>query len=721
LFGRLQRLEKSWRGVTITILLSCLLVILLRLSGVLQLLEWKALDFFFLHRLPESSDGRIVLVNISESDINSLKEYPLSDEVFTNLLEKIKQQKPRVIGLDIFRDFPVPSINKKPEENQQAYSNLLKFFRSTPNLIGIAKITDSEAYPSVNPPSVLKELGQVSAADLVVDDDSVVRRGNLFPIADGSPKSSIPSLGLAVALNYLSTEGIQPLPTESGWLKLKNTVFLPFQANDGGYVGTDDNGYQILLNWRSCQSSFPQISVSEVLSDRIPKNLFQGRIVLVGNQATSVKDYFTTPCSQGKGSTPVTMAGVEIQANLASQIISAVLEGRPLLQVWSKPKEYFWIIFWIGTVSIWGWKKQKLNRPFNIVTVIISFVIAEAIILIGSSYLLFLKGWWIPIIPTLFGIFIAAVMIIGCIYIFQLQEAKSNLEAKVAERTEELEQTLEKLKQFQQQLIIKEKQASLGTLSARIAHQIKNPLNLINLSLYHSLNSVRQLEQIIEENSLFFEDVIQAIFQDNDQILSNLTENLTDSQEQVIRVNQIIQDVLSYFRQEKLKSNLTDINALISKVILIFERQHQLSNQENQLKIETNLDNSIGQIEIVSSELEKALINLLENAYYTVQNKQRKTNADYLPTIAIKTQNLGDRIEIRICDNGEGIASEAIAKIFEPFWTTKPPLEGTGLGLFFVHQIIVDLHKGEIKVESIVGEKSQFIVSLPKSKHIPRN
>jgi CHASE2 domain-containing sensor protein/nitrogen-specific signal transduction histidine kinase len=719
LFGRLQKREKSWRGVTITILLTCLLVIFLRLSGVLQLLEWKALDFLFFHRLPESDDSRIVLVNISESDINALKEYPLSDEVFTNLLEKIEQQKPNVIGLDIFRDFPVPSINNKPEENQQAYSNLLKFFRSTPNLIGIAKITDSEAYPSVNPPSVLKKLGQVSAADLVIDDDGVVRRGNLFPIANGSPKSSIPSLGLAVALNYLATEGIKPLPTEAGWLRLRNTVFLPFQANNGGYVDTDDNGYQILLNWRSCKSNFPQVSVNEVLQERIPKNLFQGRIVLVGNQATSVKDHFTTPCSQGNGATPVTIAGVEIQANLASQIISAVLEGRPLLKVWSKPKEYLWFIFWIGTVAIWGWKKRKIERPFKIVKIILSFVIVEVIILIGSSYLLFLKGWWIPIMPTLFGIVIAAMMIIGCIYIFQLQEAKSNLESKVADRTEELELTLEKLKQFQQQLIIKEKQASLGTLSARIAHQIKNPLNLINLSLSSSLSSVQKLEQTIEENSLFFEDVIQAIFQDNEQIFSNLTEHLTDSQEQVIRVNQIIQDILSYFRQEKLESNLTDVNSLLTKIIKLFERQYQLSNREITLKIETDYDNSISQIEIISSELEKALINLLENAYYTVQNKQRKTNADYLPTIAIKTQNLVDRVEISICDNGEGISSEAIDQIFDPFWTNKPPLEGTGLGLFFVHQIIVELHKGEIKVESVVGEKSQFIVSLPQGKRIP--
>jgi adenylate cyclase len=713
MFTKLKRINKKWLGAIITILLTSLLVIILRLSGVLQLLEWKALDFFFLHRLPESSDARIVLVNIAESDINSLKEYPLSDEIFTNLLEKIKQQKPRVIGLDIFRDFPVPSIDKKPAENQQAYSNLLKFFRSTPNLIGIAKITDSEAYPSVNPPSVLKELGQVSAADLVVDDDGVVRRGNLFPIADGSPKSSIPSLGLAVALNYLSTEGIQPVPTESGWLKLKNTVFLPFQSNDGGYVNTDDNGYQILLNWRSCKSSFPQISVSEVLRDRIPQNLFQGRIVLVGNQAISVKDNFTTPCSQALGTTPITMAGVEIQANLASQIISAVLEERPLLQVWSKPKEYSWLVFWIVTVAIWGYQQHKRNNPLKIIIPILSLLLIEAVILIIISYSLFLKGYWIPIVPTLFGIGVAAVMIIGSIYIIQLLEAKKNLEFKVAERTEKLEDSLEKLHQFQQQLIIKEKQASLGTLSGRIAHQIKNPLSLIDINISSSLVFLRQLEQIIEENKLIFEDIIEEIFQNNEEVIFNLEEKLTDSQNQVIRINQIIEDVLSYFRQEQLAPSLTDLNSLIDKVLQSVARQYQGAEQESPVKLVTDLDSSIERIEIVEREIEKALINLIENAYYTVLRKQKKGNDSYIPTITVQTRNLFDRIEIKIRDNGEGIAENIITKIFEPFWTTKPALEGTGLGLFFAHQIIVGIHNGEILVDSTEGKYTEFTVSLP--------
>lgn len=681
--------------------------------GIFELFESKALNFFFVHRLPENSDNRIILVTITEKDINDLEEYPLSDEVLTTLLKKIAKQKPNVIGLDIFRSFPVASSDNTRLQNQQANSDLQELFRSTPNLIGIAKITDSEENPSINAHPAFKKSGQISAADLIIDKDGIVRRGNLFPIADGSAKSSIPSLGLAVAFNYLATEGIKPSKDEEDWLKLKNTVFLPFKPNDGGYIRADDSGYQILLNWRSCGASFRQVSVSEVLQDRIPKDLFQGRIVLVGNQAISVKDNFLTPCSQGTGATPIARSGVEIQAHLASQIISAVLEGRPLLRVWSESKEYLWLVFWIVTVAVWGCQQQKRHNPFKIIVPILGLSAIEAVILIIISYSLFLKGYWIPIVPTLFSIVVAAVMIIGSIYIIQLLEAKKSLEFKVAERTKNLKDTLEKLHQFQQQLIIKEKQASLGTLSGRIAHQIKNPLSLIDINISSSLIFLRQLEQIIEENRLIFEDIIEEIFQNNEEIIFNLEEKLTDSQNQVIRINQIIQDVLSYFRQEQLATSLTDLNNLIDKVLQSVARQYQGTERESPMKLVTNFDTSVERIEIVPQEIEKALINLLENAYYTVLSKQNQTKDNYIPTITIQTRNLFNRIEIRIRDNGEGIAENTISKIFEPFWTTKPALEGTGLGLFFVHQIIIGMHKGEILVDSAKGEYTEFTVSLP--------
>ena len=708
MFAGLKRLNKKWYGAIITTLLTSLLVIILRLSGIFELFELKVLDFFFTHRLPKNSDNRIVLVNFTENDINYLQEYSLSDEVLTTLLKKIKKQKPNIIGLDIFRNFPVPSIANNPSQNQQAYSDLQEFFRSTTNLIGIAKITDSKAYPSVNPPSTLKQLGQVSAADIVVDDDGIVRRGNLFPIADGSAKSSIPSLGLAVAFNYLATEGIKPSEDEA-WLKLKNTVFLPFKANDGGYIGADDSGYQIILNWRSCGASFRQVSVSEVLQDRIPQKLFQGRIVLVGNKNISVQDTFFTSCSQGTGSTPDSISGVEIQAHLASQIISTVLEGRPLLHVCSESKEYSWLIFWIVTVAVRGSQEQERRNPFKIIVRILRLLAIEAVILIVISYLLFLEGWWIPIVPTLFGIVVAAVMIIGSVYIIRLLDAKNNLELEVKKASDEL-------LQLQEQLIIKGKQAALGTLSGRIAHQIKNPLSLIDSNIYSSLIFLRQLEKTIEENKILFEDVIQDIFQNNEQIIPNIEEHLTDCREQVNRINQIIKDVLSYFRQKELASSSTNLNSLVDSTLQSVARQYQGTERESLVKLVTNFDSSVGQIEISPQEIEKALINLLENAYYTVLSKLEKSGNNYIPTITIQTRNLFERIEIRIRDNGEGIAKNTISQIFDPFWTNKPAIEGTGLGLFCVHQIIVEMHEGKILVDSIEGEYTEFIVSLPTKR-----
>ncbi len=713
MFQLLSRLEKRWRGAIITTTLASLLIIFLRLSGLFQLWEWKALDFFFVHRLRESPDERIVLVTLLEEDIQSLQEYPLSDRLLASLLEKINNQNPDVIGLDLVRDFPVPSIRNNRAANQQAYSNLLAIFRSTPNLIGRAKITSSPSRPDANQPQVLKEWGQLSAAELVVDADSVVRRGNLFPLAEGSAQSSLPSWGLSVALNYLATKEIKPHSTEQGWLQLENTIFLPFRANSGGYIQTDESGYQILLNWRSCQAPFPQVSVTEVLENRIAKDLFQNRIVLVGNKAMSVKDIFFTPCSQGTGSTPATMAGVEVQAHLASQIISAVLDGRPLLQVFSEAQEYFWLGSWIATTAIWGWRQRRIENYGYLSLKIIAFTEVEVIVLISSSYLLFLQGWWIPLVPALLGLGVTALLIIGCIYFTQLQEARENLEAKVGYRTEELEQTLEQLFLSQQQLTTQEKQASLGILTASIAHQIKNPLSVINVNLSSSLHTLQQLEKSLEENSLLFDDLLADILPEQEQIFATFQENLLNSQEQVFGVNQIIHDILGYFRQEQLTPSLTNLNHLISKVVQGFERQNQLLPPEVSIKIETDYSDSLPPITIIAPEIEKALVNLMENAYYTVQSKQQKIGLDYLPTITVKTSNLKGRVEIRIKDNGEGISPDLREQIFAPFWTDKPPLAGTGLGLFFVYQIIVELHQGTIKVNSVVGEYSEFIVTLP--------
>ena len=710
MFTRLQKLERRWRGAVFITLLASLLVIALRLLSFFEFIEWKALDFFFVNRLSTDRNAEIVLVTVTEDDIQYLQEYPLSDKVLTELLKKIKQQEPSVIGLDIFRDFAVASKANNPEQNRLAYTNLQELFKSTPNLIGIAKITNSEAYPSVSSSSILKQQGQLAAADQIVDDDGVVRRGNLFPVTDGSAISSIPSLGLAAALNYLKTKDIKPLATKDGWLKLENSVFLPFEANDGGYIRADDKGYQILLNWQSCNSEFFQkVTIKSILQQQIPEDLFQERIVLVGNKSASVKDNFVTPCSWGTGSTPNTMAGVEIQAHIASQIIANVLYGQPILKIWSEPIEYLWFVLWIATVSIFGWKQRIYDNPWRIFLSLLVLTAIEIAILIIVSYLLFANSWWIPIIPTLFGIGLTAVIVLGSVYIVQLLKVNKNLENRVAVRTKKLEQTLQKLKQFQEQLIVKEKQIALGTLTTRIAHQIRNPLSLIDINITSCHRLVEKLQQIIEENEPIFGDIIHEMFQTNEYVLPSLEENIKDSKKQVVRINRIIESILSYSRQEQIDFSFTPFNNLIAKTLSLVAEQHK----DSSVKLITNYDHLIETIEIVPLEIEKALINLLENAYFAVQSKRKKSE-HYIPTITVKTTDLGDRVEVVILDNGEGIADELISYIFEPFWTTKSAFKGTGLGLFFVYQIIVKMHKGKIAVKSIVGEYSEFKIELLK-------
>lgn len=216
-FQFLKKLAGNRCGV-ITVPIVSSLVIGIRLAGWLQPLEWAALDAFFQMRPLETPDEKIIIVGIQESDIQKLKQWPISDQVLASLLNKIKQQKPRAISLDIYRDLPVNPGHKE----------LLKVFRSTPNLIGVQKVIGYEfnvkgeiLSSKIAPPLELERLGQISASDTPIDVDGVVRRGMLFPMPEGN--EAIPSLGLAVAGVYLQKQGITPTTANNGLMKLGET------------------------------------------------------------------------------------------------------------------------------------------------------------------------------------------------------------------------------------------------------------------------------------------------------------------------------------------------------------------------------------------------------------------------------------------------------------------------------------------------------------------
>jgi adenylate cyclase len=395
MWEKLRQRLWQWRGVLVVVPSMTAAIVGVRFLGLLQPLEFPVLDQFFLLRSREPVDDRIVIVEANEVDVQRLKRWPLNDETLTRLLRNIQQQQPLAIGLDLYRDLPV----------EPGHTELVNLFQKTPNLIGVEKVADSQDSSAVAPPPVLKQKDQVGANDLILDADGKIRRGLIY--LEDKKGGNIFSFGFTLAALYLQKQGIQPELTADGQVKLGRAVFPSIKANDGGYVRTQANGYQVMLNYRGELQNFAHINLMDVLENRIPPNLMRDRIVLIGSTAESLKDLFYVPYSSNL-TAPTRMAGVTIHANLISQIISAAMNGRsPSLMTWNKPLECLWILVWatVGAVLTWAqrYSNRAISRPLSISIAASGLVVA--------SYLAFLQGWWIPLVPPLMALVGSAVAI----------------------------------------------------------------------------------------------------------------------------------------------------------------------------------------------------------------------------------------------------------------------------------------------------------------------
>ncbi|UBF30379.1 CHASE2 domain-containing protein (plasmid) [Kovacikia minuta CCNUW1] len=416
-----------WRGVLITVPTVAGGLLLLRLTGALQLMELVALDQMFRLRPAEPVDARIVLVTIDESDVKQLAQWPMSDAVLAQLITSIKQQQPSVIGLDIFRDLPV-------EPGQQALANV---FTTTPNLIGIENVIKAGNGEIIPAPPLLKQRDQVSASDLLLDKDGRVRRSLLYLRTQDD--RSIFTLGARLAFFYLDKQGIyrQSLNPEQTNFRLGRAVFTPLQPDEGGYVGMDAGGYQILANFPKFPPGFHTVSLTDVLQGRLPHDLLRDRIVLIGVTAESLKDKFFTSYTTDSTAVP---AGVEVHALLTSQLLSAALNGRSLLHTWSEPMECLWIVVWSTVGAIIGWTASSPRQT-------VLKVVLLGITLGGGAYILFLMGWWIITVPPLLALAGSAIMSNSYLLWENLKEYARTLEQKVEERTLNLEQEIVERKQ----------------------------------------------------------------------------------------------------------------------------------------------------------------------------------------------------------------------------------------------------------------------------------
>jgi adenylate cyclase len=396
---KLKQLLWQWRGVWITTPLMAVLVILVRSWGWLQLMELFMFDQYLGWRTPEKPDSRVVIVGIEEADINKIGTPIFPDRVYADLITKIKKTQPRAIGFDIFRDLAV----------EPSHQQLVEVFKSTNNLVGIEKLIGDRRLGKVPPPPELKQIG---ANDLIYDRDNKVRRA-LLNVKAQNGERELPSFAMYLAALYLERENITlQSGGEHNWWQLGKTVFVPLEKNDGSYVNADAGGYQIILNYRGAPGHFETVSVTDVLEDKLPPDWGRDRLILIGAVAESLQDLHLTPYTKTPSQR---MPGIEIHANIASQIISAALEGRPLIKTWPEPRENLWIFYWAGMGAFIAWRMRRGDKgQLRFIQLIIGLS-GAIIILLGITYLAFLSSWWLPVLPPLLALSASVIAITGYI------------------------------------------------------------------------------------------------------------------------------------------------------------------------------------------------------------------------------------------------------------------------------------------------------------------
>lgn len=293
----------------------------------------------------------------------------------------------------------------------------------------------------------------------------------------------------------------------------------------------------------------------------------------------------------------------------------------------------------------------------------------------------------------------------------QNQILKQEINKKIATE-KELSQTLEQLKKFQQQIIAQEKLASLGSLTAGIAHELKNPLNFINNFASVSIN----FSQKILDKIASLTDIIPSEKLHDISILATYLQQSSYSiYEQGKQADNIIRSMLLHARGDLGKFELIDLNQLLEESLQLALKSRQNPLSVVKLTLDRDYDSSIGKVMLNPQSFSRGLINIIHNGIDELDHCQKNTDENFIPVLALSTRKSTETIEIHIKDNGSGINSHIINKIFEPFFTTKSPGQGTGLGLSITYDIIVNQHQGQLKVESVMDEYTEFLILLPVS------
>ncbi|WP_332997236.1 EAL domain-containing protein [Microcoleus sp. A006_D1] len=357
-----------------------------RLGGF-QSWELGSFDSLVRSQPDPGPDPRLLVVGISEADIQALGRFPISDGAIAQTLTKLQKYQPKVIGLDLYRDLP----------QAPGHQELLAALKA-PNVVAIAKMSDSENPGVPAPPGIPPD--RVGFNDFVLDTDGVVRR-NLLSVSQPDKKTAS-SFSLQVALLYLKDRVQQknsPVnPHQINWGKAE---FVPLKSDSGGYANIDAKGYQILLKYRSGKQVARQVSIRQVLNGEIDPSWVKDKIVLIGTTAPSSRDLFLTPYSPAQKQSPK-MPGVLLHAQMLSQILSAVLQGRSLFWVWPEWAEMLWNGAWAMLGGVVAWRIVHPARA--------GLVGGAALMgLFGMSFVIFSLGGWVPLVSPALSLVVTGV------------------------------------------------------------------------------------------------------------------------------------------------------------------------------------------------------------------------------------------------------------------------------------------------------------------------